>query len=63
MSTDWWSKLFETLTVSSRNFDRCWGGAFTINDTEHMSDKTINNTNFNTYEAILDNDCMIEEIK
>jgi hypothetical protein len=36
---------------------------FTINDTEHMSDEAVNNTIFNTYEAILDKDYMIEEMK
>jgi hypothetical protein len=38
-------------------------GASAFNDTEHVSDKTINNTIFNTYETILDNDYMIEEMK
>jgi len=39
------------------------GGVFTISDTEYMSYKTINNTIFNTYEAILDNDYTIEKLK
>ena len=34
-------------------------GVFTINDSEHMSGKKNNNTIFNTYEAILENDYMI----
>jgi hypothetical protein len=38
-------------------------GVFTISDIEHMSYKTINNTIFNTYEAILDNDYTIERMK
>jgi hypothetical protein len=35
-------------------------GVFTISDTEHMSFKTIDNTIFNIYKAILDNDYAIE---
>jgi len=63
MSTVCWSKRFKTSTIPVKISKGVGAGLFTPNDIEHRSDKTVNDINFNTYEAILDVDYMIEEIK
>jgi len=63
MSIVCWSKLFKTSTIPIKISIGAGAGLFPPNDIEHRSDKTVNNINFNTYEAILGDDYTIEEMK